>query len=166
MLEAGLALTAQDLTYTYGSADPANGGMDCSGFVYYVLRERGLTDVPRSSSEQYKWARKARKFFAVVSRKNSTFELDDLRPGDLLFWTGTYNTSNDPPISHAMIYLGKEKETGKRVMMGSSDGRTYRGQSRWGVSVFDFSLERRDSGNGSGPRFVGYAKIPGFDADE
>ena len=32
ILDAGLALTKQNLTYTYGSADPANGGMLGSGF--------------------------------------------------------------------------------------------------------------------------------------
>jgi cell wall-associated NlpC family hydrolase len=37
IIERGLDLTKQNLNYTYGSADPANGGMDCSGFVYYVL---------------------------------------------------------------------------------------------------------------------------------
>src|SRR5262249_20604799 len=38
IIDAGLALTKQDLGYTYGSADPKNGGMDCSGFIYYVLQ--------------------------------------------------------------------------------------------------------------------------------
>src|SRR4029078_2927627 len=32
ILEAGLALTQENLGYTYGSAAPAHGGMDCSGF--------------------------------------------------------------------------------------------------------------------------------------
>src|SRR5437870_7384839 len=42
ILDAGLALTKQDLGYAYGSADPKNGGMDCSGFIYYVLQQNGL----------------------------------------------------------------------------------------------------------------------------
>ena len=50
ILDAGLALTKQNLGYTYGSADPANGGMDCSGFIYYVLKQNGFPDVPRDSS--------------------------------------------------------------------------------------------------------------------
>src|SRR4030095_7784455 len=44
IIDAGLALTKQDLGYTYGSADPANGGMDCSGFIYYVLQQNGFPD--------------------------------------------------------------------------------------------------------------------------
>src|SRR5439155_21382315 len=35
VIDAGLALTKQNLGYAYGSADPKNGGMDCSGFIYY-----------------------------------------------------------------------------------------------------------------------------------
>ena len=164
ILDAGLALTKENLGYTYGSADPANGGMDCSGFVYYVLKQNGFPDVPRDSSQQYVWVRKGGNFKAVVSRKEDSFELDDLKPGDLLFWRGTYNIDRDPPITHSMIYLGREKRTNKRVMIGSSDGRTYDGKQRWGVSVFDFKMPPPPkSGDAKiSPAFVGYGRIPGL----
>ena len=164
IIDAGLALTKQNLGYAYGSADPANGGMDCSGFVYYVLKQNGFPDVPRDSSQQYVWVRKGGNFKAVVSRKEDSFELDDLKPGDLLFWRGTYNIDRDPPITHSMIYLGREKRTNKRVMLGSSDGRTYDGKQRWGVSVFDFKLPPPPkSGDAKiSPGFVGYGRIPGL----
>jgi len=167
ILDAGLALTKQDLGYTYGSADPKSGGMDCSGFIYYVLKQNGFPDVPRDSSQQYVWVRKGGNFKAVVSRKEDTFELDDLKPGDLLFWRGTYNIDRDPPITHTMIYLGREKRTNKRVMVGSSDGRTYDGKQRWGVSVFDFKLPPPPkSGDAKiSPVFVGYGRIPGLVAE-
>jgi len=159
LIETALALTTQDLTYTYGSDDPTNGGMDCSGFVYYVLRKNGFANVPRDASSQYVWLRKADTFRAVLSQKADTFELDDLRPGDLLFWIGSYATDHNPPVSHVMIYLGTDKETKKRLMVGSSDGRTYQGKSRWGVSVFDFTPP---SSPGKASRFVGYARPPGL----
>ena len=164
LLRAALALTKRQLDYTYGSADPENGGMDCSGFIYFVLRENGITDVPRSSSEQYVWVRKAGNFRAVLSRDLDSFELDELKPGDLLFWTGTYDVEHDPPVTHTMIYLGKEKATGKPVMVGSSDGRTYGGEQQFGVSVFDFKIPSAEKTTASErhPRFVGYAKIPGL----
>jgi cell wall-associated NlpC family hydrolase len=167
ILDAGLALTKQNLGYTYGSADPANGGMDCSGFIYYLLTENGIKDVPRDSSEQYVWVRKAGDFNAVLSRHEDTFELDDLKPGDLLFWSGTYNIDRDPPITHTMIYLGLEKRTKKRVMLGSSDGRTYDGKQRFGVSVFDFKMPPPpNSGDAKiSPTFVGYGRIPGLTGD-
>jgi len=160
-----LELTKRDLKYSYGSADPANGGMDCSGFIYYVLTQNGVRDVPRDSSQQYIWVRKAGTFKAVNSRREDTFELDELVPGDLLFWTGTYNIERDPPITHVMIYLGREKGTNQRIMVGASDGRTYKGESRYGVSVFDFKVPRpakTDEGQTS-PSFIGYGRIPGLE---
>jgi cell wall-associated NlpC family hydrolase len=167
ILDAGLALTKENLGYTYGSADPADGGMDCSGFIYYLLTENGFKDVPRDSSQQYVWVRKAGDFNAVLSRKEDSFELDALKPGDLLFWRGTYNIDRDPPITHTMIYLGREKRTKKRVMIGSSDGRTYDGKQRWGVSVFDFKMPPPpNSGDAKiSPMFVGYGRIPGLSED-
>ncbi|HEU5313886.1 MAG TPA: NlpC/P60 family protein [Candidatus Udaeobacter sp.] len=167
ILDAGLELTKQNLGYSYGSADPANGGMDCSGFIYYLLTQNGFKDVPRDSSQQYVWVRKAGNFNAVLSRKEDTFELDALKPGDLLFWSGTYTIDRDPPVTHTMIYLGREKRTEKRVMIGSSDGRTYDGQQRFGVSVFDFKMPPPpNSGDAKiSPVFVGYGQIPGLSED-
>src|SRR6266704_4173117 len=164
ILDAGLALTKQHLGYTYGSADPANGGMDCSGFIYYVLKQNGFPDVPRDSSQQYVWVRKAGNFYAVLSRKEDSFEFDDLKPGDLLFWSGTYKIDRDPPVTHTMIYLGREKRTKKPIMVGASDGRTYDGKQRFGVSVFDFKLPPPQNSNDAklSPAFVGYGRIPGL----
>jgi cell wall-associated NlpC family hydrolase len=167
ILDAGLALTKQNLGYSYGSADPKNSGMDCSGFIYYVLQQNGFPDVPRDSSGQYVWVRKGENFNAVISRKEDSFELDALKPGDLLFWRGTYNIDRDPPVTHTMIYLGREKRTNKRVMVGSSDGRTYDGKQRWGVSVFDFKMPPPPkSGDAKiSPVFVGYGRIPGLSGE-
>lgn len=167
IIDAALELTKQNLGYNYGSADPANGGMDCSGFIYYLLTQNGFKDVPRDSSQQYVWVRKAGNFNAVLSRHEDTFELDALKPGDLLFWSGTYNIDRDPPITHTMIYLGREKRTKKRVMLGSSDGRTYDGKQRFGVSVFDFKMPPPPSSGDAkiSPVFVGYGRIPGLSED-
>jgi cell wall-associated NlpC family hydrolase len=163
LLVFALALTTRNLDYRYGSADPANGGMDCSGFVYFVLKQSGIADVPRDSSEQYAWLRRARAFEPVLSEKDDSFELENLKPGDLLFWKGTYSIERDPPITHAMIYLGREKKNGQRVMVGASDGRVYQGESRNGVSVFDFKIQREradEEGKKLRPTFVGYGHIP------
>jgi cell wall-associated NlpC family hydrolase len=165
LIRSSLALTQRNLNYRYGSADPDSGGMDCSGFIYYVLKQAGFDDIPRQSSDQYLWVRKKSDFQAVMSRNRDTFELAALRPGDLLFWSGTYRTEREVPITHVMIYLGKEKRSGRPVMVGASDGRSYEGKRRYGVSVFDFRLP-----NGKGrqsdpeliPVFEGYASIPGL----
>jgi cell wall-associated NlpC family hydrolase len=162
--DMALQLTTRNLEYKYGSADPASGGMDCSGFVFYVLTQNGLRDVPRDSSQQYVWLRKAGTFKAVNSRREDTFELDELVPGDLLFWTGTYSIERDPPITHAMIYLGRKKGSNQRIMVGASDGRTYEGESRYGVSVFDFKIPKpaKTEEGRSSPNFIGYGHIPGL----
>jgi peptidoglycan DL-endopeptidase CwlO len=167
IIDFALELTQRNLDYTYGSADPANGGMDCSGFIYYVLRQNGITDVPRDASQQYVWLRKAGNFRAVLSHNPETFELDALKPGDLLFWSGTYNIERDPPVTHTMIYVGREKGTHKRIMIGASDGRSYDGQQRFGVSVFDFKLAKPPPSNDAklSPIFVGYGRIPGLSED-
>jgi peptidoglycan DL-endopeptidase CwlO len=164
MLDLALDLTTQNLGYKYGSADPAKGGMDCSGFIYYVLGKSGVSNPPRDAREQYVWVRKAGKFQAVLGRSQDTFELDGLKPGDLLFWASTYGVDRDPAITHTMLYLGRERATNQRVMVGASDGRTYKGQSRFGVSVFDFKIAGRrvSSSEEPGPVFVGYASIPGL----
>jgi len=53
------------------------------------------------------------------------------------------------------------------VMVGSSDGRTYDGKQRWGVSVFDFKMPPPPkSGDAKiSPVFVGYGRIPGLIED-
>lgn len=163
LIRSALALTKQNLTYAYGSADPAKGGMDCSGTIYYVLREQGFAAVPRDASGQYVWVRKSGGFFAVIGKSAESFEFSDMRPGDLMFWSGTYAVDRDPPVTHSMIYLGTEKRTKRRVMFGASDGRSYDGKSRWGVSVFDFKMPRaEEGGKGSKADFLGYARIPGL----
>ena len=159
LLKAALQLTERKLGYLYGSADPDRGGMDCSGTIYFLLQKAGITEPPRSASEQYVWVRKLNTFQAVVSNRSDSFELDALRPGDLLFWIGTYSVKSDPPVTHTMIYLGKARSDGLPLMVGASDGRTYRGEKQFGVSVFDFVLPKPDAKNPAS-RFIGYSKIP------
>ena len=157
-------LTKQNLTYTYGSADPSSGGMDCSGTIYYLLKHEGFNDVPRDSSGQYAWVRRHGQFFAVISRKAGGFEFSELLPGDLLFWNGTYTIDRDPPVTHTMIYLGTQRRRNQPVMWGSSDGRSFDGKQRWGVSAFDFTMPKAES---STPHalFLGYGRIPGLRAE-
>jgi len=167
LIADALALTGQGLSYKYSSADPKNGGMDCSGTVNYVLLGEGVSGVPRDASDFYVWVRKRGLFQAVNSTDPQSFELAALKPGDLLFWTGTYSIERDPPITHVMIYLGTEKKTGKRVMFGASEGRRYDGASRYGVSVFDFTLPGfppPKSYTSGTARFIGYAPVPGLPA--
>ena len=157
IVDEALELAAKDiwLKYTFGSADPETGGLDCSGSIYYIFREAGL-DPPRSSAAQYVWVKEADALTRIGPSTTTldSAELDELRPGDLLFWTGTYEPTDGRkvPVSHVQIYLGHEKATGKPVMAGASDGRSYRGIKRTGYGIFDFKLPRP----GSKGVFLGY----------
>lgn len=159
ILEYGLSLTGKKLGYRYGSCDPANGGMDCSGTVYHILRRQGLNP-PRSSHTFYLWVREHGNLHEVKGAASlSDKQFAALQPGDLLFWEGTYNVGERfPPISHVMIFAGHQKSDGRPVAIGASSGRYYAGRARHGVSVFDLQLPRE----GSQSKFVGYGPIPGI----
>jgi cell wall-associated NlpC family hydrolase len=172
LIAHALELTNLNLDYKYGSSDPKNGGMDCSGTVYYLLNQAGVKDVPRDASEMYRWVWQQGNFRAVVSSHEDTFELALLKPGDLLFWTGTYKVDRDPPVTHVMIYLGINRHSGRRVMVGASEGRRFNNKSQYGVSVFDFTLPTQKPRSDLAPnapadetltsRFIGYGSVPGL----
>lgn len=155
ILIAALSLAEKNLGYFYGSADPSKGGMDCSGTIYYLLRQAGIKEPPRSSDLIHQWVLKKGNFFAVNAHQFSSPEFAHLRPGDLLFWSGTYEIKRASPVTHVMIYLGTNKE-GKPLMIGASNGRTYQGKKIYGVSVFDFLLPNKLSKS----KFLGYSCIP------
>lgn len=71
--------------YVYGGASPA--GFDCSGFVYYVLKQLGFSPY-RTPASQYNQG-------TYVSK-------DNLQAGDIVFFAGTYASG----ISHVGIYAG------------------------------------------------------------
>ncbi len=162
LIRDAIDLTRLNLAYTSGSADPDNGGMDDSGAIYYLLHAHRFNDAARESSGVYLWARKSGAFFPVVSRSDESVEFNELLPGDLLFWAGAAKPGQDVPISNVMLYLGREKETGQRIMFGASDGRSYHGVQRRGVSVFDFALPKLDAAGGEKADFVGFARVPGM----
>ena len=163
IVDLSLELAGKNLSYKYVSADPANGGMDSSGFISYVLSKSGVKDVPRDARQQYIWVRKAGNFQAVLAQRDDTFELDALKPGDLLFWVSNYGVSRDPEITQTMIYLGRDKTTKQRLMIGASETQMPKSHARPGVGVFEFKIARTaPKGNKeAGPVFVGYGHIPG-----
>lgn len=73
--------------YVYGGASPSTG-FDCSGFVYYVLKQSGYSPY-RTPVDQYKQG-------TYVTKAN-------LQPGDIVFFAGTGSSNT---ISHVGIYVG------------------------------------------------------------
>jgi len=139
--------------------------MDCSGAVYYVLTEMGLKDVPRQSDLMCRWVMR----HATLYRTENITQFSDLpfsaiQPGDLVFWTGTYAPTTPRPlfITHVMVYLGKRKKDNKPLLFGSSEGRSFDGERRNGVSVFDFKIPPP----GTKGAMFGYGRIPGLNLEE
>lgn len=150
--------TARDsswLPYKFGGSEPSDGGFDCSGAMYYIMRKAGLKP-PRTSAEQYLWLKENSRLNEVPADAD---ELDDpslkkIQPGDLLFWGGTYTPTDGRTvnITHIALFLGHEKKDGLAVMINATDGRSYRGKRANGFGVYDFHLPR----GGSGSVFMGY----------
>lgn len=73
--------------YVWGGTDP-DSGLDCSGFVQYVLRQVGV-NLPRISAAQASAGRRV--------------DVGQLQAGDLVGWN---NSSRNNGADHIAIYLG------------------------------------------------------------
>lgn len=161
VIKNALALTDMGLGYKFGSADASRGGMDCSGAVFATLSNAGMRGHPRDSFSQYEWLVEHGRFHAARAGGFGKFSMEKLRPGDLLFWVNTYRTKRNPPVTHVAIYLGREKGTGRHVMMHAGGGRKYNGKSRRGVTVANFEYPDRIGARGGKGSFLGWGSIPG-----
>jgi len=154
IISESIALSQKRLSYIYGSADPKNGGMDCSGTIHYLLSAK-LYAVPREADQQYLWIKKYGKLHVVNSHRFTSPQFKYLKPGDLLFWSGTYKAKRAHNITHVMLYLGKSKN-GKSLMFGSNTKGSYKDSASHGVGIYEFDVSSRRAKG----RFVGYGCIP------
>ena len=156
-----LAQESPWLPYVSGGADPAAGGFDCSGAMHFVMRKAGLRP-PRSSGVQMQWLKQHGSLQSVSAEAVDPTHpsLADLKPGDLLFWAVT-STVGEIRVHHVEMYLGKEKKDGRLVMIGSTDGRSYRGQKANGYGVHDFRVPKKDSDS----RLIGFGPPPGIEGE-
>ncbi len=149
------------LRYLFGGSDPKDGGFDCSGAMYFVLRKAGL-EPPRTSAEQFLWLKENDRLIEIPSDVMTLDHpsLKKLQPGDLLFWGGTYapGDGRQVNITHVALYLGHEKSDGRAVMINATDGRSYRGTKANGYGVYDFQMPRE----GNRAVFMGYGTPPGI----
>lgn len=138
------------LPYKFGGDHPGEGGMDCSGSMQFLLSDIGFKDMPRTSFDQYRWLRKARTLCHSKSIPNKMGGRKGIKPGDLIFWGGTYKSGHK--VSHVMIYLGQGGD-GNHYMFGA------RGKSKQGLNGSGVDIFRLESGFQKG--LVGFGSLPG-----
>lgn len=153
MLEKGLTFLKKHPSIPYLTGGAGAVGMDCSGATTFLLKQVGI-ELPRSSDGQFNWVKKRGTLIKVPDTahdpKDPSFA--KLLPGDLIFWAARKADSDAPPrVSHVHVFLGHEKD-GHAVMLGSSDGRSYRGKKIDGLGIVDFHV----SPAGSATRIIGY----------
>jgi cell wall-associated NlpC family hydrolase len=119
-VEQILALAKRKLGSRYEPAKAGPDHFDCSGFVYYLFKQNGIT-IPRSSRLQ--------------SESGKKLTRDMLQPGDILF----FDTHHRGHVNHSGIYLGKGKfihsSSGKAygVTVSDLDQGFYKEKFLWGV---------------------------------
>ena len=157
LMETALAFLKENpaVPYKLGSADAT--GMDCSGAIFFLLKQAGQ-EPPRSAHEQYLWMKRLGSLTEVPA---ATRTADDsayaaLLPGDLVFYA---HDGPDAPAeihaSHVHMYLGKEAD-GHAIMIGSSEGRSYRHHKINGFGITDYHVPGADAKT----RIIGFGPPP------
>lgn len=104
--------------YQWGGSTPETS-FDCSGFVCWVYTHSGVHNLPRTTAQQ-------------IYNQCTPVPKDDVKPGDLVFFTGTYQSSN--PVTHIGIYVGDNQ----MLHCGDPIGYANLGNSYWVKHFYGF----------------------------
>ena len=104
--------------YQWGGSTPETS-FDCSGFVCWVYTQSGGRNLPRTSAQQ-------------IYNQCTLVPKDEVKPGDLVFFTGTYQTNK--PVTHIGIYVGDNQ----MLHCGDPIGYANLGNSYWVKHFYGF----------------------------
>lgn len=104
--------------YVFGGSNP-NTSFDCSGFICFVYTKSGVYNLPRTTAQG-------------IFNQCTPITSNDVRPGDLVFFSGTYSTPNK--VSHVGIYVGN----GMMLHAGDPIGYTSINTSYWQSYFYSF----------------------------
>tara|TARA_R110000850_G_scaffold256505_2_gene382405 strand:+ start:223 stop:951 length:729 start_codon:yes stop_codon:yes gene_type:complete len=144
-------LADMGLSYQFGSDDPDEGGLDCSGVIQHMLTDMGVKGVPRTSYNQYAWLKRNKTLQDVSGKSASSKLLKRLSPGDLIFWGGTWDSGHK--VSHVMLYMGYNPNEDKHYIFGARS-KSSKGLLGNGVDVFELDPNRG--------RLIAHGRIPGI----
>ena len=97
--------------YCWGGSRPETS-FDCSGYVCWVYTQSGVHNLPRTTAQG-------------IYNQCTPVSKEGLKPGDLVFFTGTYESSN--PVTHIGIYVGDNQ----MLHCGDPIGYASLGNSYW-----------------------------------
>ena len=110
--------------YQWGGSTPETS-FDCSGFVCWVFTNSGVHNLPRTTAQG-------------IYNQCTPVSAADAKAGDIIFFTGTYNSG--VPVSHVGIYCGN----GVMIHCGDPISYTSINSSYWQSHFYAFG---RLSGN-------------------
>ena len=110
--------------YVWGGSSPSTS-FDCSGFVCWVFTNSGVHNLPRTTAQG-------------IYDQCAPVSAADAKAGDIIFFTGTYNSAG--PVSHVGIYCGN----GTMIHCGNPISYANINSSYWQSHFYSFG---RLSGN-------------------
>ncbi len=104
--------------YVFGGSSPSTS-FDCSGYVCWVINQSGVGSVGRTTAQG---------LFNMCTPVSS----GNAKPGDLVFFSGTYSTTDT--VTHVGIYVGN----GKMIHCGSPIGYADLSGSYWSSHLYSY----------------------------
>ena len=133
--------------YVWGATGP--NSFDCSGFMYYIMKQSGL-DVTRLTAIKY-------------YEESTEVPRDQIQPGDLVFWHGTNKHS---PVYHVGLYIGNDTVIDCSTDHGGVGTRKFSSLvDKKPTRYFTVGRYAPLSGGGSSTTSAGGCQVPGQVAD-